>query len=89
MDGALFVGLSEEEWLAHVKRTGDGAKAQFPCCVCGGWFSQGGVKDVSDEPTPKIVAKYLNTTLAKKYLCRDRQCASTFAGTSFHQLRRT
>jgi hypothetical protein len=47
------------------------------------------VKDVSDEPTPKIVAKYLNTTLVKKYLCRDRQCASTFAGTSFHQLRRT
>ncbi len=82
-----FVGLSEEEWLAYVKRTGDSAKTEFPCCVCGGWFSERGVEDVTHLPTPKIVARYLNTTLVKKFLCRDRQCKSTFAGTSFHQVR--
>jgi hypothetical protein len=88
MDDTLFVGLNEEEWLAFVKWTGDSAKTEFPCCVCGAWFRQGSVKDVSGLPTPKIVVKYLNTTLMEKYLCRDKQCASTFAGTSFHQLRR-
>ena len=56
-----FVGLSEEEWLAHVKQTGDSAKVEFPCCVCGAWFSERWVQDVSGQPTPKIVARYLNT----------------------------
>lgn len=84
----VFVGLSEEEWLAFVKRTGDNARAEFPCCVCGAWFSCGRVKDVSDLPTPKVVSRFLNTTLVKKYLCRDKQCQSTFAGTSFYQQKR-
>jgi len=83
-----FVGWSEEEWLAHVKRTGDSAKREFPCCVCGEWFSERGVHNVTGQPTPKIVARCLNTTLDAKYLCRDRQCKSTFAGTAFHQLRK-
>ena len=86
--GEEFVGLSEEEWLAHVRHTGDSARPEFPCCVCGAWFGERGVEDVSGQPTPKIVARYLNTTLTAKYLCRDRQCKSTFAGTSFHQTMR-
>lgn len=87
MADSVFVGLSDEEWLAYVKWTGDSAKTEFPCCVCGAWFCERGVEDVSDKPTPKIVSRYLNTTLVRKFLCRDRQCKSTFAGTSFHQLR--
>jgi hypothetical protein len=87
MEEEPFAGVSEDEWLAHVKRTGDVAKAEFPCCVCGSWFGQRGVEDVTGQPTPKIVARYLNTTLTKKFLCRDRQCKSTFAGTSFQQQR--
>jgi hypothetical protein len=84
---SLHTGLTEEEWLAYVKRTGDHAAAEFPCCICGAWFDKRGVKDVSDEPASKVVVKYLNTTLVKRYLCYDRQCKSTFAGTSFQQLR--
>jgi len=87
MADGLFVGRSDEEWLAYVKWTGDRAKTEFPCCVCGAWFGRRAVDDVSDCPMPKIVLRYLNTTLVKKFLCRDRQCKSTFAGTSFHQLR--
>jgi hypothetical protein len=87
MEEEPFAGMSEDEWLAHVKQTGDSAKAEFPCCVCGAWFGERWVQDVSDQPTPKIVARYLNTTLTKKFLCKDRQCKSTFAGTSFYQQR--
>ena len=87
MDG-VFRGLTDEEWLAYVKWTGDSARTEYPCCICGAWFDKGGVKDVSGEPTPKVAIKYLNTTLATRFLCSDRQCGSTLAGTSFHQLRR-
>ena len=86
MDG-LYTGLTEEQWLAYVKWTGDHAKVEFPCCICGAWFGKGYVKDVSSLPTPKLAIKYLNTTLVNKYLCFDRQCKSTFEGTSFHQVR--
>jgi hypothetical protein len=87
MEGGWFAGLSAEEWLAYVKWTGDNAKPEYPCCVCGAWFCERGVVNVTGQPTPKIVVRYLNTTLAEKFICRDRQCKSTFSGTSFFQLK--
>jgi hypothetical protein len=64
-----------EWWSQYLSGT---LPAEYPCCVCGGWFELGQVTACRRAHLHRKALEVINSTLSEIYLCR--QCKASCPG---------